>query len=130
MKKKIFIFISVLIVVGAGIFFSVGEFMRMNRTPIIPAPFPTPTPVSIPTPTRSPNILPKEILEAEREFLKQTPILQKLPANSPYFTIEYISEAYLIVHTKTTDKARDYEKAKEWFVENKINIRTIRVEYN
>lgn len=65
----------------------------------------------------------------QKEFIEQTPILQKLPADSPYFGIEYISEKHLIVRSKTSDKERDYQAAREWFAQNNLDISQIQIEY-
>lgn len=103
-------------------------------------------PNSIPTPTSSPKIgvpnlpdlsTPKpgagietpEFKQAEKEFIDNTPILQKLPANSTYFDIEYKDERHLSVLSKTDNKVRDYQVAKNWFIENNIDINQITVEY-
>lgn len=109
-------------------------FLRTKELPTrttIPVPTPlrlkSTTPIT--TPARHPNILPKELLKTEEDFLEQTPILQKLPYGHPYFIIDYISETHLIVYSKTTDREIDYQEARSWFAENDIDISKILIEY-
>lgn len=70
-----------------------------------------------------------EYKKEEAEFIKKTPILQKLPAISPFFTINYVNEQYLIIKSDTPDKERDFQSARNWFVENDIDISNIKIEY-
>lgn len=70
-----------------------------------------------------------EFKQAEKEFIDSTPLLQKLPANSAYFDIEYKDEQHLTVLAKTANQPRDYQIAKDWFVENDIDLSKITVEY-
>ncbi len=88
------------------------------------------TPVRSPYPVRSGGgFEPASYQRGENDFVKNTPILQKLPAMSSYFYIIYISEKHLEVHSKTTEKQRDYQIAKNWFKDNNINTDTILIEY-
>lgn len=71
----------------------------------------------------------EEFLKREREFLRKTPILQKLPFGNPNFEVEYISEQHLIVYAKTQNKEQDYQIAKQWFSDNGIDTSKINIEY-
>ena len=107
------------------------ESQEPSPKPIIkfePSPILTPSP-QITDPKQKFGGVTEEYKKEQRKFVEQTPILQKLPANSPYFGIEYISEQSLAVYSKTEDKERDYQAAKNWFIKNNIDISKITVEY-
>lgn len=128
MKKKIII---ILILIGSlGLFLFIKTALKTKKAGVTPE-IPPPSYFTQPTiiPTRRPNILPQDIIEQERRFLEQTPILQKLPARSTFFSVEYVDERHLIVHAKTDNKNRDYEQARGWFSENAIDTRNIVIEY-
>lgn len=126
--KKIFILIAVLILI-----LIVLLLIKLKTQPPTPSVPPTPTfsstPATLIPPKTGVGIESLEYKKAEEEYIKSTPILQKLPANSAYFSIEYIDEQHLIVLSKTSDKTRDYQAAKNWFIENDVNFDKINIEY-
>lgn len=93
-----------------------------------PSPEATPSPI-VTDPKQRFGGVSEEYKKEQKEFTEQTPILQKLPVDSSYFGIEYVSEQHLIVHAKTDDKERDYQAAKDWFTQNNIDISKIQIEY-
>lgn len=93
-----------------------------------PSPKTTPFPI-VTDPKQRFGGVSEDYKKEQKEFIEQTPILQKLPATSPYFGIEYISEQSLVVHSKTEDKERDYQVAKDWFAQNNIDISKIQIDY-
>ncbi len=129
MNKKTIITVLVITIILLGIIFVISRFSNNQsnqQSPVVlfdQSPFPSPT------------IRPGGGLEGpeyqnrEKEFLQKTPILQKLPFNTPYFEIEYLSEQQLIVHAKTQDKNRDFQVAQSWFKENDIDTSKIQIEY-
>lgn len=133
-NKKILILILIL----AGILI---VLLALSISPDQPAPSsqqPTPSPV-IPTPTL-PTLSPtptdtgkgfesEEYKRAEQKFIDEHPLLQKLPAKSEYFSIEYMDEQHLVVHSKTENKTRDYESAKDWFKVLGVDLNKISIEY-
>ncbi len=132
-KKTIFLIIFLLILVICLFFFSQFKKQTQPATPVV---IPTPT-IFIQTNTPGTN-LPlqggghetQEFKQAERDFLKNTPILQSLPSEDlPFFSIGYIDETHLVVYSKTTNTQRDYQEAKKWFVENNIDIGKITIDY-
>lgn len=129
---KIFLFLSITLAIIV-----VGSLLLINRTDIQTIEQRLPIPIASISPSTNSSIQPKEgvgseteeFQNAEREFLEKTPLLQKLPYDQQYFTVEYISETELIIHARTSNKARDYQAAKNWFVENGIDTSTINIEY-
>ena len=93
-----------------------------------PSPILTPSP-QITDPKQKFGGVTEEYKKEQRKFVEQTPILQKLPVKSTYFSIEYIDEEHLVVVAKTSNKSRDYQIAKNWFIENNINFDKINIEY-
>lgn len=133
-NKKILILILIL----AGI---LVVFLTLNIFSKQPAPSsqqPTPFPVIpapiLPTASPTPADIGKgfeseEYKRAEQKFIDEHPLLQKLPAKSEYFSIEYIDEQHLVVHSKTENKTRDYESVKDWFKVLGVDLNKIAVEY-
>lgn len=133
MNKKTIAFIAFLFVIT--VFLVIIAQLKQQEPVVMPTSLPTPTPIPQSTQFTTPLIEgggreTKEFKQAEREFLASTPILQSLPSEDlPFFSIEYINETHLIIHSKTTNKQRDYEEAKKWFVENNIDTYKITLEY-
>lgn len=101
-----------------------------TSTPSIVTFSPAPTPTPIVTPTQQGiGIETQEYKQAEKEYVNQSPILQKLPVISIFFSIDYIDETHLTVHSKTSDKQRGYQAAKNWFVDNRVDISKILIDY-
>lgn len=130
MKKTIVLILSILVI--SVFLIKLTMFLQKEKPPIQTV-LPTPTPIDINTstidPNRHPDTLPEELLKAEENFVKKTPILQKLPYGNPYFSVDYINEQHLIIISKTINKQQDYQEAKKWFVENNIDISKITIEY-
>ena len=90
----------------------------------------TPTPVInqqlIPSGFSNPSI---EYIQQHADYIKQTPVLQKLPAHSDLYGIIYNDEQHLIVYSKVVDKDSAYTAAKKWFSDNNIDISKISIDY-
>ncbi|GEM_PF-4090985 len=133
-SKKIILFLFFLLFIPFVFFLLSRKDVPQQKPPIISSQ-PTPTifiPQSTPTPTpqgKGRGFETEEFLQEQRESVANTPILQKLPADSSFFSIEYINEQHLIVYAETPNKDRDYEEARKWFVENNIDIQGIILEY-
>lgn len=137
MKTKVIFGLIIVILLMAGFLLisRISSPREQTSQPIIYQPSPTPLlPRDIPLP---PNPEPGKELggasdEYKREaleFIQKTPVLQKLPAASPFFAISYINEQHLIIKSKTDNKERDYQMAKAWLVQNDIDIGSIKLEY-
>ncbi len=134
---RIFLLISVILaIVVIGSLLLLNQ-QRTNTTP--PAPDIAPIPIESPFPDASEEIFTPyrpgggaenaQFQADEKEYLEKTPLLQKLPYDQQYFSVEYLSETHLIIHARTSDKARDYQAAKNWFIENGIDTSTIKMDY-
>lgn len=99
-------------------------------SPFANSPFPFVTgPGSFLNQASNSGYLTPQAISGEKDFIQQTPILQKLPFDDPYFYGEYISETHIIIHARTSNKDRDYQAARNWFVENGIDYDKIQLEY-
>lgn len=92
-------------------------------------PAPTTVPLEIPKTKNGAGVETEEFKAAEKKYIEEHPILQKLPAENYYFGVEYIDESKLIIHSKTEDKNRAQAEAKAWFILNDIDESKIKVEY-
>lgn len=117
-SKIIFIIVVVLLLL---LLFWILFFLSTSKKnpPKTILPPPTPVPVEIPETTPLPPLQgrgtePEWWQKLSDDYVKNTPILQKLPINSPFFDVEYISEDHLIIHSKTNDKNRALLEAQAW----------------
>ncbi|MEK7573671.1 MAG: hypothetical protein AAB531_04570 [Patescibacteria group bacterium] len=124
-KIKVLIIVSLFIFIVAFVLTLFSLFIRKETVPTEISPTPTSAPVSYPE-----KKLPaqpgggaesEEFLKADKEFVDSHPLLQKLPINSPYFEVEYISEVHLIIRPKTNNKQRDYDHARAWLEDLRIS---------
>ncbi len=128
--KKMFILIAILIFILVILLFIKLKSQTPTPSPSFsPTPIPSITPAILTPSKTGAGIESTEYKKAEEEYIKSTPILQKLPVKSTYFSIEYIDEEHLVVVAKTSNKSRDYQIAKNWFIENNINFDKINIEY-
>lgn len=134
MSKKVLLLIIILIFLIAILLiinlFANKQGTKQSPTPVISAP--TPSPVVFPSASISRQgvgIETPQYKQAEEKYIQNSPILQKLPFNETFFSIDYINEQHLVIHAKTADKERDYQAARNWFVENGISIDKITIEY-
>lgn len=133
LKSKIFIFILIFVCLLGIILFFLETSRSLPPIPFSPIPTVTlfPTPLS---PTKSPSDQgiggeDKEFLDEREAFYTSHPILQKIPLDNPFFSIEYISEAHLIIHSETDNIQRDFQEAQRWFEDNNIDTTKILLEY-
>jgi|SRR3989344_1858663 len=128
--KKFFIFIIIVTLLLAVVVFLFPTKVSKQKKPL---PIPTTAPISYPSPgvplKQGAGSEPEEYQKAEEEFVKSHPILQRLPPDSPYFDIEYISEKHLVVYPRVSNKNEAYEAARVWFLQNKIDLSKVKIEY-
>lgn len=133
-SKNTFILFSITFIIFlASVFYIFNSLKEKQITPQLVIPTPTIYQLQ-PSPTPTPQgkgrgFETEDFLQEERSFVNNTPILQKLPAKSSFFGIEYINEQHVVVHAKTQDKERDYQEVRNWFLQNSIDITNIIVEY-
>ena len=113
-KKTVLLILALILILV--VILVVQTFVEKDQRP------PSPLPSGIGTET-------EEYKKAEQEYFKSTPVLQKLPANNPYFSIEYVNEQHLIVYPKIEEREQAYQAAREWFAYNGIDINNITIEY-
>lgn len=130
---------KILIIILFCIVILILTLVLLRSKPPQPSPQPilqqTPTPAALPTPATT--IPPGSGIGGESEaykrdqleFAQQHPILQKLPYGHPFFSVEYFSETHMAIYSKTTNRERDYQAARDWFKENGIDISEITLEY-
>lgn len=129
MKKLIFLLIIITSIVMVYLVFALSS-SRQAIIPIQPVPTPTVFQSAVtPGPTRNPNILPLDVRQSEKEFLEKTQVLQKIPLDSPYFTVFYKNEQHLIVQADVPNKDFAYQEARRRLIENGIDITKIIIEY-
>lgn len=130
MKKLIFISVLLFICILTFYALFIAKSSKKEQLPTQPQ-VATPTPFQIPTVfiREGGGLEPDDFKRDEREFIEQTPVLQKLPGGDSIFSIRYINEQHLIVFAKIPDKEFAYEEAKKKLTENGIDINTIIIEY-
>ena len=131
MQKKTIITILIILIIPLAIIL----ILRSLTNPPISNNNPLSVVIASPEPSASPIIQSgigdnsSEFLEWEKNFLEQTPVLQHLPFDHPDFEISYINEQHLVIHSKTSNKQRDYQGAKDWYTANGIDISKIQFDY-
>lgn len=131
-KKIAFFFIAFVLILLLCFSF----FLEFNSQKVddIPLEFAIPTPFQS-TSTQTPPLEgggrePASFLESERELLRNTPVLQRLPSEDlPFFSIGYTDETHLTLYAKTENKNRDYEEAIKWLEQKGINTKDITFYY-
>ncbi len=126
MNKKLLLFITLLSLL------LVLFLIRIFTVPTQQQSEPQPSTSSFPSfsqTQRGVGIETEEYKQAEREYIEQRPTLQKLPAENPFFEIEYRSETHLVVIATTEDKERDYREATAWFAANNIDTTNVLIDY-
>lgn len=135
LRKKVVILIGILILILICLIILSLTLKKSQKLITTVSPFPklSSNPEIIPHPSvlrpMGGGLEPPEFINSELNYVNKTPILQKLPANNTFFEIGYVDEQHLVVFSKTGNKDRDYQTAKNWFIENNIDISTINIEY-